>query len=212
MASAKHRSLISGICLGFLLLWANPAKAQSATVHKLGVLNSSDSQLSDGSYFDIYEIAGSAGERVTISLDSSEFDTYLGLLDSEGNLLVSNDDAADNNPNSYISLTLPADGTYTVMATAFTPQAGGEYRLSMRNFNAPRATRQTAQSSLNPIMDAFALSIMGAAISEMFFGGGGGGYADTGSGYDPAMRNVGGSRPAPQPARPPMQSQWEFYN
>lgn len=172
MREIKVAGVLSGFGIGWYLLLASPAKAQSNTVHQLGVLESADSTLSDGSYFDSYEIAGSAGQRVTISLDSSEFDTFLGLLDSEGNLIASNDDANDSNPNSFTSAVLPNDGTYTVVATSYQPSANGGYRLTMRNFSPPPSASGTSYSSgVQPMYDTFLLTLMGAAMSEMLFGG-----------------------------------------
>lgn len=203
--------LISGISISCLLLTGAPARAQSATIHQLGVLDSADPQMSDGSYFDSYKIAGTAGERVTISLNSSEFDTFLGIMDSEDNLLVSNDDASGTNRNSFISLTLPANGMYTVVTTSFEAGASGGYRLSMRNFNPPpratttTASTQTASSGLAPVFNPLALFAIGAAL-DMFLGGGGGGSSassDYDPTQDPAMRDASRVRPpAPQPAPP----------
>lgn len=200
----KVSTLLSSISLGCLLLTGAPAKAQSDTIHQLGVLDSADPQMSDGSYFDSYEIAGTAGERVTISLNSSEFDTFLGILDSEDNLLASNDDASDTNRNSFISLTLPANGIYTVVTTTFTPSASGGYRLSMRNFNAPpttTSTTQTASSGLSPVFNPLALLAIGFAL-DSFFGGGGGSadpYPDPSQ--DPLLRDM--NRPQRSAPLPP---------
>lgn len=174
MRKIRVAGVLSGFSIGCCLLLASPVKAQSNAVHQLGVLDSADPTLSDGSHFDSYEIAGSAGQRVTISLDSSEFDTFLGLLDSEGNLIASNDDASGSNPNSFTSAVLPNDGTYTVVATSYQPSANGGYRLTMRNFSPPRAASNTSSSyssSIQPVYNAFLLGIVGAAMDEMLFGG-----------------------------------------
>lgn len=172
MRVIKVTGILSGLGIGWFLLLANPVKAQSSTVHQLGILESADPTLSDGSYFDSYEIAGSAGQRVTISLDSSEFDTFLGLIDSEGNLIANNNDASDSNPNSFTSIVLPNDGIYTVVATSYQPSVNGGYRLTMRNFSPPPAASDTSYSSgIQPVYDSFLLTLMGAAVSEMLFGG-----------------------------------------
>ncbi|MGC1309658.1 MAG: PPC domain-containing protein [Phormidesmis sp.] len=208
MTLGKVSAMIGGFSLGVLMLSASPVQAQSSPpVYKLGVLDTADTQLADGSYFDSYEIAGSAGQRVSISLDSSEFDTFLGLLDSDGNLIVSNDDASESNLNSYISLTLPTDGTYTVVATSFDPLSNGGYRLSMRNFNAPRATMQSGQSGLEPVFNPLATAFIGAALNELFFGGGSSVDSYSDPSQDPALREAERNnryRPTPQPAPRPV--------
>lgn len=203
MALGKVFVILGGLSVGFFLA-ANPAQAQSSPpVHKLGVLDAADPQLEDGSYFDSYEIAGSAGQRVSISLDSSEFDTFLGLMDSDGNLLISNDDASESNRNSYISLTLPADDTYTVVTTSFTPLSSGGYRLSMRNFSAPQTTAQSTQAGLEPVFNPFVLSLVGAVLSDFLSGGSSSASSYADPSQDPTFRDVN-TYQSPEPTyRPP---------
>ena len=147
----KVANVLGSIGASCLLLLALPAQAQPNAIHQLGVLGGNDTQLNSGRYFDTYEIAGSAGQRVSISLDSSDFDTYLGLLDSDGNIVSTNDDAAADNPNSYFSATLPRNDTYTVVVTSYEQQSGGDYRMVVRNFSPPpvanTSARTTARSS-----------------------------------------------------------------
>jgi len=187
MALRMSSKLLGCFGLSCFLAVATPAEAQSNTVHQLGVLGASDTQLKTGSYFDSYEIEGSEGQRVSISLDSSDFDTFLGLFDSDGNLVASNNDAAADNPNSYISTTLPRNDTYTVVATSNAVQGGGDYRMALRNFSPPRLANTAASGgSWNGL--AALLSIPGVqdmaieAFSSMFSFGGS--SASTTSGYD----------------------------
>ena len=198
MSFLKLSAITSSLGLGCLLLMTPPASAQTPTVHKLGVLTSSDPQLGDGSYFDSYEIEGSEGQRVTISLDSSDFDAFLGLVDSEGNLVASNDDATDSNQNAFLSLTLPKDDVYTVFATSRYPEVSGDYRMALRNFSPPRRSAiasSSGQSELRPVIDPFsALLLVGLGMS--MFGGGGDSYAGDTTYPDPAFR------PASEPYRP----------
>ena len=207
MTFGKAFALLSGLSVG-ILFTTNPAQAQSSPpVHQLGVLNAADPQLEDGSYFDSYEIAGSAGQRVSISLDSSEFDPFLGLMDSEGNLLVSNDDASESNLNSYISFTLPTDGIYTVVATSFDPLSNGGYRLSMRNFSPPASTAQRPQTSPEPVFNPLAIAFIGAALNEFFFDGSADASSYPDPSQDPLLREAERNnryRPTPQPAPPPI--------
>ena len=146
MPLSKVSAFVASCSLICFALSATPADAQMSTEHQLGVLGTGDSQLDTGSYFDTYEIEGVEGQRVSISLDSSEFNAFLGLFDSEGNVIVTNDDAAQENPNSYISATLPRSGAYTVVATSQAAGEYGDYRLALRSF-APPSTVSTATSS-----------------------------------------------------------------
>jgi len=186
MMLAKLSRLLGGCGLSGLLLLALPAQAQTNTVHQMGVLGASDEQFSTGSYFDSYKIEGSEGQRVSISLDSSDFDTFLGLLDSDGNLVASNNNAATDNPNSYISTTLPRNDTYTVVATSHGAQSGGDYRMALRNFSPPPMARTATSGGSGNGLSALVASPLGqmmmwGMVDSMFSSGGG---SSTSSGYE----------------------------
>lgn len=81
-----------------------------------------------GDNVDRYRIAGiPAGERVTISVQSDAFDTYLYLLDAQANQLDSNDDAGFGTDSA---LTVVADGRdWLVDVSGFGGTATGSYTL-----------------------------------------------------------------------------------
>ncbi|MCU0566546.1 MAG: trypsin-like peptidase domain-containing protein [Oculatellaceae cyanobacterium Prado106] len=87
---------------------------------------------SDGSLFDEFSFQGNAGQRVTISLSSDDFDTYLILLDPDGRKIGENDDATQDTLNSALTVTLPKSGTYRVIANTYDSSGRGQYRLSIR--------------------------------------------------------------------------------
>ena len=87
---------------------------------------------SDGSFYREHTFQGSAGQTITVSLESSDFDTYLMVLDSNEQLLGQNDDISANNTNSSLTLTLPATGTYRVIANTFDHTGNGQYTLEVR--------------------------------------------------------------------------------
>jgi len=84
---------------------------------------------SDRSYYDPYEFAGQSGQTVRIELSSSEFDTYLILLDPNGDVLAENDDQATDTTNSVLTVTLPRAGAYVAIVNAYNSQERGRYRL-----------------------------------------------------------------------------------
>ncbi len=84
---------------------------------------------SDGSLYDAYTFDGKQGQTITIRMESSQFDTYLGLLDPEGKIIGENDDAQQGSNNSAIQLTLPADGKYTIIANGYDRSSQGAYTL-----------------------------------------------------------------------------------
>ncbi len=95
--------------------------------------------LSDDNFEDVWRFVGSAGDTISITMqraaDDANLDPLLRLLDAEGRELLSNDDAALGTLDAAIEdFTLPADGTYTVIATRFGEATGataGEYTLEI---------------------------------------------------------------------------------
>ncbi len=73
---------------------------------------------------------GTAGELVTIALDSDQFDPYLLLFDANGRVLAENDDY--NGVNSMLQFRLPYSGTYSAGVRGFSPDGQGDYSLSIR--------------------------------------------------------------------------------
>jgi hypothetical protein len=90
-----------------------------------GALAETDS-LKDGAFVDVYSFEGSRGDAVQIAVEG-DFDTFLTLSFGGGGMLTTDDDGLGGT-NSLIDLSLPRDGTYEVMVSAFQPSLG-EYRL-----------------------------------------------------------------------------------
>ncbi|MCI0714292.1 MAG: PPC domain-containing protein [Chloroflexi bacterium] len=85
-----------------------------------------------------YRFTASQGDVITITMyalnEDSDLDTYLRLLDAEGNRLAENDDAEDNPQLGFFdseikSFEIPADGDYFVEATWLFTSPDGEYGL-----------------------------------------------------------------------------------
>jgi serine protease Do len=92
----------------------------------------------DGSFYQEHVFQGTAGQRIAISMESSEFDTYLILFSPEGEVLDQNDDVCTSpSPeclNSEISLTLPATGTYRIFANSYDSSGRGRYVINVREY------------------------------------------------------------------------------
>ena len=99
-----------------------------------GALGPGDADLDDGRWYDAYSFTGTAGERVTVTLRSDDFDAYLFLgrvVNGEFQEMDRNDDhSEEDGVNSRIDFALPADGEYVVQATSF--GAGGEGAYVLR--------------------------------------------------------------------------------
>jgi len=110
----------------------------------------------DNSKIDEYTFNGTAGQQVTITMNSTAFDTVLYLLDANNNILAFNDDIDGNTTNSRISLfTLPANGAYSILANSFRPfpEEQGPYTLTLTGgatcTPSPIAYGDTRQGTLN---------------------------------------------------------------
>ncbi|MDY6938250.1 MAG: trypsin-like peptidase domain-containing protein [Cyanobacteriota bacterium] len=109
---------------------AKPQETGDVILLERGELGAGDAVLtSDNSFFDLYSFDGRAGQAVTITLESTEFDTYLVLFDSEGREIGYNDDARNGNTNSMLRVTLPSDGTYQVVVNSYDSTGNGQYTL-----------------------------------------------------------------------------------
>ena len=86
----------------------------------------------DGSFYDSYPIEGIAGDYFVISVESKDFDTFLAIMDAEGNILEQNDDISENNSNSRLKITLPNNGVYNVIVNAYDQGGKGNYLLTVR--------------------------------------------------------------------------------
>jgi hypothetical protein len=98
-----------------------------------GTLATGDGRAADGSFTDHYRFAGHRGQRVTLSLSSTDFDTYLFLARPDGSQ-DSNDDTRANghtSTDSRMDTVLAEDGDYLITVSSYRPDASGKYRLSL---------------------------------------------------------------------------------
>jgi serine protease Do len=95
-----------------------------------GSLGKGDLTLPNNSYAKPYAFEGRAGQRITIEMDSQQIDPALFVLDAESRKIVAQvDDLSPTNFNAVVTVTLPRDGIYVVLANAFEAGESGSYRL-----------------------------------------------------------------------------------
>ncbi len=82
----------------------------------------------EGQFLDAYYFYGQAGDEVTIELTSEAFDPVL-LVEGPDGERVALDDDGGSGWNALLTLTLPADGDYSIGASSV-ERAVGRYRLS----------------------------------------------------------------------------------
>ncbi len=102
---------------------------------------------------DCFRVAGKAGERLSVEVDMVKmgddlqwnpvpegYDSIVAILDPAGKRIATNDDSALNRQDPLLSITLPADGDYTVVLrrSMFVPH-NREYAVHIGRFFRPLA-------------------------------------------------------------------------
>jgi serine protease Do len=113
-----------------------PAPGQIGTItagtNVQGRLETGDQRMNDGTFADVWQFQGQANQHIRIELRSEEFDTYVQLLDSQGNRLAEDDDSLGD-LNSMVEITLPANGMYQIVVNNFgEDRRAGIYTLTLR--------------------------------------------------------------------------------
>lgn len=103
-----------------------------------------------------YEFQGVAGDTVTIALSRVEGDlnSYLYLLDANGQLLFEDNDSGGDNGDARIVYSLPADGTYLIIATRLGQEQGastGSYLLELTS-DVAAASPSVAPTEATPVL------------------------------------------------------------
>lgn len=88
-----------------------------------GMLDADCPTLTEGEYYATYTITGAPGAWLTVQMSSAEVDSYLLLLDPDGDVVAQNDDADETTVDATLEVQLEQAGTYTIMCTT---AAGGD--------------------------------------------------------------------------------------
>ncbi|AFY70380.1 peptidase S1 and S6 chymotrypsin/Hap [Thalassoporum mexicanum PCC 7367] len=122
-------------------------------------LTASDETLPDGSFYKAFTFNGTSGQKVNLQMRSNEIDSYMILLDGEGNKIAEDDDGGSGNDAS-ITLTLPKDGNYVVYANTYDVGEIGNFTISAQplNINPNRSIPPSFPNSNTPRNSASAFS------------------------------------------------------
>lgn len=88
-----------------------------------GRLEAADQRGYDGTRYDRYDIEGEAGQTLTVALESSDFDSVLYIANPDGSNLTRDDDGGEGT-NSFATVTLVEDGTYSLYVTSLSDSTG----------------------------------------------------------------------------------------
>jgi hypothetical protein len=139
---------------------APPATSPTITFGQTvsGTLQSGDcTNPLDGSFYDAYTFTGTAGQQAIITMNSAAVDAYVYLV-RPGETTLSDatfqDDDSDKGTDSRLSVTLPSNGTYQIIANTFSPGETGAYTLTLsgggvcNQVETPIARNSTVSGSL----------------------------------------------------------------
>lgn len=110
-----------------------------------GALEATDPLLQDDSHFDTWIYEGRRGDSVQISLESSDFDAFLLLFRQadQGPEQVAENDDGGGGSNARITVVLPEDGAYAVLANSYgAGQKTGAYTLRIEGRAADQSSTQ----------------------------------------------------------------------
>lgn len=113
------------------------------------VLAPAGDTLSDGSYYRQYLLRGSAGDVVTISLLSGDFNASMVLLDAIDNVIAS-DDNGGGDCNAHLTTALPATGRYFIIAKGSGPNEIGSFSLLLQQGAHPPAGSRPCRGFSGP--------------------------------------------------------------
>lgn len=106
-----------------------------------GQLGAGDCTLQDGSFADLYSFSGTAGQQIAVTLNSADFDAYLLLRSDVTGTSIVEDDNGGGGTSARIPLgsgffSLPATGSYIILANSLTAGQTGNYTLSLTGSNS----------------------------------------------------------------------------
>jgi hypothetical protein len=78
-----------------------------------------------------WSFSGTAGQVINLNLNSTDFDTFLEMRNSQGVILAENDDTDDSSDAGLELFTLPTNDTFTIIARGLSESDGGDYEISL---------------------------------------------------------------------------------
>ncbi len=118
-----------------------------------------------------YRFRGTAGDAITVTMSrvGGDLNSYLYLLDGDGQLLYEDNDSGGDNGDARIEFTLPEDGTYLIVATRQGQAQGttsGSYLLELLSDSPPPPEIETVAPTLPPEYADFAEISYGSSVED----------------------------------------------
>ncbi len=106
-----------------------PGAEQAGGQTYTGRLESGDTTLTSGEYYDSFTFTASAGQHLIVQMQSGDFDTYLGVRSPTGEK-YDNDDHEGSTSRSQVEIDLAESGTWTILATSYSEGMTGAYTVT----------------------------------------------------------------------------------
>ncbi|MCX6359549.1 MAG: hypothetical protein NT029_07085 [Armatimonadetes bacterium] len=154
------KTLAATAALATVLLLAVPgcgggSQKCGETKNRSGYISSSDRiWASRSTYADVYDFTACDDNDVTISMSSTDFDTYLILARRTGTntyYVLDYDDDSGVGLNSVLSYRVTDGQTYSIIATTASVGATGDYDLSVSGSASNLETAQAGRGLVLPI-------------------------------------------------------------
>ncbi len=119
-----------------------------------GRLEAGDRRLDDDSYFDLYIYRGQPGERIVITLRSTDFDAYLagGTLTGPSLVVRESDDDGAGGTDARLEVTVGESGNYGIRANSLFEHETGEYTLTVERAHDVRSTESAVRIRAGQLM------------------------------------------------------------
>lgn len=132
-STATSAQVVGGASGGYASSARHAASRPIAVGAKLeSALTASDPTFQDSSHFQVWKFSARTGQDLVVALDSPDFDGFLMLVTAAGDrdepLKTA---AADSSKTARLSVRVPSDGDYLIVANTIAPRSTGRYQLSL---------------------------------------------------------------------------------
>ncbi len=125
------------------------ARVVTAGQSLTGALRATDPMMADSSFYNDYVYSGAPGDRVRITLTSSDFDAFLQWGRVQGDRFTSDayDDDGAGGTNAAVEAAVDGSGTYAIRVNSFGAGQTGAYTLAGERSTGPAPTTASAPAS-----------------------------------------------------------------
>jgi hypothetical protein len=131
-----------------------PGRPIAAGREMSSTLTPSAAKMGDGSFYEEWIYSARAGEQVSVTMKSRDFDTYLNVQQVGGDNTEHADDDGAGGTDSRVSFTAPAAGQYRIRANTLSAGATGSYTLLVESGASVTPASQPVTTASTAAADA----------------------------------------------------------